>query len=177
MEPPPRETAGRVPPSLLSLDGNPLVVGARWADTDIGVDVGAVFVYGRDHQSGEWVLVQNLRDEDGKNADRFGQSVALLGQRLVVGARDADADDRLVNTGAVFFHELDRCTAQWSLAERITPDDGVTGGQFGFSLALSAQRLVMGARRAGTGAVYLYEHQSFGSVDRRFLLVLCFHER
>jgi hypothetical protein len=150
----------------LSHDGRLLLVGARWADTNVGPDVGAVFVYARDERARQWTLSQTLQAEDGQISDRFGQSVAIFADQLVVGARDADASDT-ADTGAAYVYARDRHTRQWTLTQRIAPDDGVSQGQFGFCLALAGHRLAIGARRAGpgvlgNGAVYVYERRDLG---------------
>jgi len=67
----------------LSHHGHLLAVGARWADTSVGTDVGAVFVYARDERAKQWTLSQTLQAEDGKTSDRFGQSVAIFADQLV----------------------------------------------------------------------------------------------
>jgi hypothetical protein len=150
----------------LSHDGRLLAVGARWADTSVVIDVGAVFVYARDERAKQWTLSQTLHAEDGKTGDLFGQSVAIAADQLVVGARDADTS-ATADTGAAYVYARDHRTRQWTLRQRIAPEDGVPKGQFGFSLALAGHRLAIGARRTGlgalgNGAVYVYERRHPG---------------
>jgi hypothetical protein len=142
-------------------EGDMLVVGARRADGDSVADVGAVFVYDLDRPRGTWTLAQKLQESDLERNDRFGQSVAVFADTLVVGARDAEVRDGsgtvVPNTGAIYIYQWGRKASQWVLSQMITPGDGgASNGQYGFSLALSGHLLAVGARRDGPGAVYLY---------------------
>jgi hypothetical protein len=141
--------------------GDILVVGARRADGTPTPDVGAVFVYELNDRKGKWTLAQKLQEVDLQRNDRFGQSVAIFADTLVVGARDAEVRDGsntvTPNTGAIYIYKRGIITSKWVLSQMITPGDGgVSDGQYGFSLALSGNLLAVGARRDGPGAVYLY---------------------
>ena len=71
----------------VALCGQWAVVGAPRADT-WGIDAGRVDVFRRG--SGGWTLHCSLRPADGAVSDRFGESVALNGDLLVVGAPGRD---------------------------------------------------------------------------------------
>jgi hypothetical protein len=53
----------------------------------------------------EWLLLQRLIANDGAAKDLLGQSVAISGATLAVGARDADTDFVIWNNLFVFFVE------------------------------------------------------------------------
>lgn len=80
-----KESARLAPPvttgladAALSLTDDALAVGLHL------VDAGRVLLYKK--KDGSWKLERTVRAPDGKNEDWFGYSVALSGQRLVVGA-------------------------------------------------------------------------------------------
>ncbi len=83
----------------LSLDGDTIAVGdpSRFLPPN-GFDTGAVGIYVR--TAGTWALQQLLRAADPDAGDQFGISVALRGDRLVVGAPyDSEAG---ANAGATY---------------------------------------------------------------------------
>lgn len=91
--------------------------------------------------------------------DWFGQSIALAGETLAVGA--PRADNRPVSeAGEVFLYSGSGGT--WSGAGRLSA--GVAGDGFGWSVALDETRLVVGAPawRAGTPAVHVYVRSADG---------------
>ncbi len=67
----------------VALRGNLLAVGASRDDL-IGLDQGSVYVYSR--AAGGWTAVTRLSASDAANFDSFGQSVAISGGAVFVGA-------------------------------------------------------------------------------------------
>ena len=97
---------------------------------------------------------------DGAPTDRFGSSVALSGDYLVVGAPQADG--LTVNSGAVYIFSIS--TGQ-QLAKLPGPDADTYS--FGESVSLDPQRLLIGAPgTAGKGAAYLYTVSSWQQLAR-----------
>ncbi len=139
----------------MKISGDRLAVGAP-DDNGSAINAGAVFVYERDGD--DWELVQTLRADDAEAFDRFGGSVSLSGDVLIVGARGHDdtADD---DAGAayVFRHDGTRFVQE----ERIVPAPRVAGQAFGQSVSISGTTAVVGAPLdgdlgAGAGAVYVF---------------------
>eukprot|EP01043_Picozoa_sp_COSAG02_P085873 COSAG02_NODE_23442_length_718_cov_4.101777_1_plen_143_part_10 len=107
----------------VALDGEVLVVGAYLDDNAGGSNAGAVYVFVRDAGSGAWSEAQKLLASDGSQYDRFGISVALDGEVLVVGAyEDDDADGS--NAGAVYVFVRDAGSGAWSEAQKLLASDG-----------------------------------------------------
>jgi hypothetical protein len=67
----------------VAIDGDAIVVGARTEDAG-GADAGAAYVYTR--AAGVWTEQQKLLASDAQAGDRFGCSVGIDGDTIVVGA-------------------------------------------------------------------------------------------
>lgn len=135
----------------LAATNDTLVVGAPSWSVD-GVRTGAVFLF--DRSTG--LERARIHPTGAASGDNFGQSVAVAGNLLFVGASSSDMFGD--GSGAVFVYELDSRSLVTVLAGQDT--DG--GDQFGRSLAVSGDTLVVGARWAADllGAVYLFDTQT-----------------
>ena len=102
--------------------------------------------------------------EDVEADARFGISVALRGERAVVGAcPDGGADGHKEGAVYVFEHEAD--TDKWPQTAKLTAEDGWPGACFGKSVSLSRGRVLAGAPRDDvqgqwSGAAYVFEYDS-----------------
>lgn len=134
----------------VALSGNRALVGAR-EDDDLGSGSGSAYVF--DARTG--VQLRKLTAPDGAAGDLFGNSVALSGNRALVGAflgNGAAAD-----SGAAYL--LDAVTGD--LVAKLTAPDGAANDRFGTSVALSGNRVLVGASSDddlgnGAGAAYYY---------------------
>jgi filamentous hemagglutinin family protein len=152
--------------AAISLDGDRLAVGAPHSmDTSAP---GGVYLFTGAGAGSSGLALQatlgtaNLLGVTGLlPGDRFGAAVALRGDLLVVGAPYTNE-----NTGAVYI--FDGVTAGGQPHQRPTKIDSATegvdlvrGDGFGFALALSEGRLVVGANGvANKGAVYLFSGEN-----------------
>ncbi|HEY8428532.1 MAG TPA: NAD-dependent epimerase/dehydratase family protein, partial [Sandaracinaceae bacterium] len=121
----------------LSADGKVALVGAPGDDMAAGTNVGSAHVFVRT-ESGDWVHEAMLVAPDGAAADDFGFSVALSadGKVALVGAYADDvAADRNVGSARVFVRTD---SGDWVEEAMLVARDGAEGGDFGFSVALSA---------------------------------------
>jgi len=135
--------------------GNRLVVGASCQDSPAS-SAGKVYIY--DWNGSAYIEVAQLTASDAAAGDFFGRSVSLSGNRLVVGA-DGKATGGL-NAGKVYVYDWNG-TAYDEVAQ-LTASDVRTYDYFGMSIALSGNRLVVGAygeTSAGiaAGKVYAYD--------------------
>jgi hypothetical protein len=90
--------------------------------------------------------------------DRLGQSVSIDGDTAVVGAH---TDDGLagVNQGAVYVFR--RSGSTWIEEQKLTPDDAAANKQFGESVAISGDTIIVGMTLDNTvstqaGAAYIF---------------------
>jgi hypothetical protein len=148
----------------VALDGRTLVVGAV-DDAELGAGAGAAYVFerrGPTHLA--WVEVAKLTASDAAAGDAFGFSVALSGDVVAVGANDSGAAGAL--SGAVYLYERDLGGPDaWGERKRILGSDTKAGDQFGWSVSLSGDVLVVGALMASTnttGAAYVFERDLGG---------------
>lgn len=148
---------------VIAASGDTLVVGAPLEDgsvrstaqePDDGVkDAGAVYVFVRD-ASGAYRQQAYLKAEAPRESAQFGISVAIEGDRLVVGA---------VGDGAGAAHVFERQNGAWSRVKVLLPD--AVGGsvqKYGAAVALQGDTVVIGASTetsqvTESGAIYVYE--------------------
>lgn len=137
----------------LAVEGARVVVGAPFSDI-LAVDQGSVYVFD------SLILDQKLQSTDGGTGDHFGESVALSGNTIAIGA-SRHASQAPVG-GAVYVYDR---TTSWLLVQKITPPVPAQGMRFGASVALSGDALVVGApgdneADAGAGAAYVYRRSA-----------------
>lgn len=82
------------------------------------------------------------------NGDQFGASVRLDSGIAAVGAPRADLDGSTANTGAVFLFDI----SSGDQLFRITAEDAATGAEFGSTVEIRGNRLLVVAPKATTGA-------------------------
>ncbi len=128
------------------------VVGSR-DDEHEGFDVGSAYVYRFDGSG--WILEAKLIPPDGEFLDRFGVSLAIHGDVLVVGAYlDDDGGDR---SGSAYVYRYNG--SAWQSDTKLVASDGAEGDEFGHSVAIEDNVIVVGARHffnGGAGAAYIF---------------------
>lgn len=142
----------------LALDGDTLAIGAANDDAPGASDRGSAYVFTR--ANGGWTQQAKLLASDGVAFDVFGSSIALDGERLVVGAPRADVSGAS-NRGAAYVFE--RSGSTWSEVAKLAPPDGAANDQFGFAVALDADTAAVGAPfhdsvGSNAGAAYVFAH-------------------
>ncbi len=117
-------------------------------------DSGAVYVFRRG-PDGTWPLEAKVEPDDAEIYARFGASLHLQGDTLVVG-RIADHSPA-TNAGSVYVFE--RTGTVWTQQAKIQPLDTAGGLRFGTSVAIDGDRIAVGAMESfiGPGAVYVFE--------------------
>ena len=143
----------------VALDGTTLVVGAFY-DDDSGLQSGSVYVYDLNKTPEDDGFERKITASDGAVDDRFGQTVALDGTTLVVGAYLDD--DKRSESGSVYVYDLTKTPEDDGFETKITASDGASNDQFGVSVALDRTTLVVGAYRdddngSDSGSVYVYD--------------------
>ena len=99
---------------------------------------------------------------DGGTYDRFGISVAVDGDTVVVGA-DGD-DDNGSYSGSAYIYRFDG--SSW-IETKLIASDGASNEYFGYSVAVDGDTVVVGAYRDDdyTGSAYVYRSQFVYSED------------
>ena len=85
--------------------------------------------------------------------DSFGEIVAIKGDKIIVGARDADTN--IDNVGAAYIFEMQN-DGSWFETAKLLPSDGVAEDLFGNSVTIEGDYAVVSTRKKDelTGAVY-----------------------
>lgn len=146
--------------SRVALSGAVLVV-SDLTDATLGSLSGAVYVF-RDGPSG-WVEEQKLVASDGAAGDSFGHSVAVDGDVIVVGSL---IDRPAENTGAVYVFRFDG--SHWNEEQKLSPHDGEEGADFGWSVDVEGDRLLVGRMNSvslQSGAAHLFRDSGAGWVE------------
>ena len=136
----------------MSDDGNRVIVGSRFDDTDAGgMDAGSAFIFSRG-DDGEWTQDEKIVGSDSAPADRFGRSVAMdsTGERVAIGAprNNAVATNDLPFEGAVYvFNRDDGGGTFYEEAAKLTADDANGREQFGWEVSMdgAGDDLLIGA--------------------------------
>ena len=128
----------------VAIDGTTIIVGAAYEYEDFG----AIYIF--EKIGGAWV---NTAHHMGYySAGHYGFSVGIHGDTAVAGAFGYNE-----STGSAFvFH---RGSGLWPLAYEFLASDGVSGDEFGYSVAVSGGTVLSSALSANdaTGAVYVAE--------------------
>jgi hypothetical protein len=140
----------------VAINGDTLAVGSPFADA-MGGDSGAVYVYTR--AAGVWSLQQKLTGSTTDGGDRFGFSVDIKGNSLIVGAKTDEVDSVVAGSAFVFT----RSGSVWTEQGLLKATAGLDGDAFGSAVRLSGDYAVVGAEFADTaggtdaGAAYVFK--------------------
>ena len=127
----------------VAMHGNLAVVGAT-GDNEGGVRAGAAYVYER--IGTDWVFQSKLTAMGAQAGDELGYSIAVHGERVLVGARGASDDGELSGAVLVFA----RNAGVWSEEARLTSSSAKAFAFFGESVAFDGERAVVGAPQCPT---------------------------
>ena len=147
----------------VAIGGGVIVVGADEANVDGNNEQGAAYVFTK--IGGVWTQTAKLTAADGVAGDHFGESVAISGGVIVIGAYLADIDGNNEQGAAYVFTKIG---GVWTQTAKLTADDGVAGEHFGESVAIAGGVIVIGAYLAdiggniGQGAAYVFAKTSGG---------------
>jgi len=146
--------AGDLFGASVAVDGDTLVVGANGND-DEGSSSGSAYVFVRSGTT--WSEQAKLTANDAALGDQFGNSVALSGDTVAVGAFRSDDAGFFSGSAYVFV----RSGSSWKQQTKLTANDAAEGDEFGGSVALSGDTVVVGSRDdddAGTnsGSAYVF---------------------
>jgi hypothetical protein len=170
------DAQGKTIPAQMQLAGNTLslLVNDQQAEYPLTIDPSFT--------QQDYVTASTIDDKD-----RFGHSVAISGDTLVVGAYLEDSDSTGIdgnesnnladNSGAVYVYtRLD--DSSWERQAYIKASNAMKGDYFGYSVAISGDTLVVGAHREDTegrkesndsGAAYVFMRDGSGWQQKAYL--------
>ena len=136
--------------SAVALSMDVIAVGAP-ADGEFNSDSGACYVY----QRSDGTLLQKLYGSDSATGDGLGESVAVSGTTVIVGAPDDFEGAQFA--GAAFIFD----GVSGTELAKLTPGDPEASAEFGLSVALDGDVAVIGApgnneTAFDAGAAYVY---------------------
>jgi hypothetical protein len=138
--------------NAVAIDGDTAVVAAH-GDSENASLAGAVHVFVRSGTT--WTFQQRLTEASPVASGRFGGSVAIEGDTIVVGSFKHTARPGFVQV----FH---RTGTTWSRDGRIEAANGFANDSFGTSVSISGGLIAVGAPTLaadGSGEVYVYRDQ------------------
>ncbi len=141
----------------VAVSGDTILIGA-YRDDDNGFDSGSAYVF---HYDGaQWVEQAKLLASDGASQDKFGEAVAVSGDTAVIGA--PGDDDNGPDSGAVYVCRHDG--VDWSEEAKLVASDGAAYDEFGYSVAVHGDTVVVGTERdddggADSGSAYVFRYK------------------
>lgn len=138
----------------VSIDGNTAVIGAT-LDDDRGSASGSAYVYTRSGST--WTVQAKLVPANGASDDRFGYSVSIAGDTVVIGAHLDD--EKGTRSGSAYVYT--RSGSSWTEQAKLVPADGASGDRFGSSVSIDGNTAVIGAQgdddsANGAGSAYVF---------------------
>ena len=154
----------------VAIDGDTMVVGAphedsNWAGNELDnnlLNSGAVYVFVR-NAFGFWYQDDYLKASYLSEEARFGTSVAISGDTIVVGAPNGSHSGG-TTTGTAYVFTLS--SGVWSEQALITASNDDNGDYFGISVSISGDFIVVGASNEASNASSVNGTQSNNSKVR-----------
>ncbi|QPV64466.1 FG-GAP repeat protein [Halosimplex litoreum] len=128
----------------VAVDDGVVLAGAVFRESYDELWTGGAYVFERGADG--WTQVATLVASDGDDGDEFGASVALSGDRAVVGA-PSDEDPYGDRAGSAY--AFTRSDGEWAEVAKLVAADGTVGDAFGFSVALAGETALVGAPNSG----------------------------
>jgi hypothetical protein len=140
----------------VAISGDTVVVGAHGDDGAAGFDQGSAYVFVR--SGGIWSEQQKLEASDAAALDSFGDSVAISGETIVVGA---PFDDGAAGENQGSAYVFVRSGGVWSEQQKLEASDAAYFNIVGLSVAISGETVVVGAVESGSqgtfqGSAYVF---------------------
>jgi hypothetical protein len=147
----------------VAISGTTVVVGAFRDRVGTTRSQGSAYVFQRD-QGGinNWGQVKKLVAGDGTADDHFGASVAIRGNKVVIGAYRNDLGSGVPRGSAYVFNQNAGGINTWGQLRRLIASDRAPRDNLGSSVALSDDTIVVGASgddigtNTDQGSVYIY---------------------
>ena len=138
----------------VSISGDYAIVGAE----DDGSGVGSAYLFQRQN-NGNWIQTNKLTASDGASLNYFGTSVSISGDYAIVGA----LGNNNYRGSAYLFQRQNN--GNWIQTNKLTASDGVNNDQFGRSVAIDSNHVLVSAPANGengtndVGAAYFIQYK------------------
>jgi FG-GAP repeat protein/type IX secretion system substrate protein len=134
----------------VSISGNYAIVGSFREDQDANgensiTEAGSAYIF---YFNGSvWTQQQKIVASDRASYDQFGWSVAISGDYAVIGAyyesEDANGENTISNAGSAYIFK--RSEETWAQQQKIVAPDRDLSDNFGYSVAISGDHVIVGA--------------------------------
>ncbi len=148
--------------SSVLASGDTVLVGAMAPPTGSNPARGAVYVF--TEPSSGWTNMSQatkLTASDGAYVNDLGDSVAISGNTVVVGAPDATVDGVYQQGTAYVFTESGSGWANMTQIAKLTASDGTANDDFGGAVAIDGNTIVVGAPDALNGSNSQYQGAAY----------------
>jgi len=130
----------------------------------MGLVSGSAYVFHR--EGANWVEESKFTASDGVTDDRFGTSVSISGDYVVVGANEDDDNGYNAGSAYIFRHE----GADWVEETKLTASDGGAYDNFGTSVSISGDYAIVGAsgdndNGSHSGSAYVFRREGSDWVE------------
>ena len=139
-----------------AISGDTVVVGSYLEDTG-GSNAGAVYIFTRSGST--WTQQAKIQASDPEANDRFGGSVGIDGDTVIVGVNLEDTGG--TDAGAAYI--FTRSGSTWTQQQKIQSSDIEAGDNFAISVAISGDTVAVGAQYeqgdssvVALGAAYIF---------------------
>ena len=144
----------------VSLSGDWAIVGAPKADLPGKEDAGAAYLF---HWTGtSWVQQQKLLASDAAASDLFGRSVAIDGDRVIIGAPSVDLPG-MGDAGAAYVFHWDGW--QWIEHQKLISSIPESEWRLGWRVSLDGDHIAVGRQSAGLTSLYHWYEPTWIEVD------------
>ena len=147
-------------PSSVAIDANTVAVGSSLSDSAAAFESGVAYVFRFDE--GQWSGPLTLAAGDSTSGAQFGSSLSLRDGLIAVGAITAPGST--LQSGAVYLYTSE--DGVWSEQAKLVPGDGQDFDNFGVSIAVSGQTVLVGANghtlpagQVAAGAAYVFRRR------------------
>jgi hypothetical protein len=134
------QTAGATFAEAITVSGNFAALGNLGENIGGNTAQGSVSIYMFNGTS--WEFLQKITDPGGLAFDRFGISVSMSGNLLLVGSNTDDVGANTSQGSACFFRYNG---SSWVFVQKLLDPGGATDDQFGYSLSVSGNLAVIGS--------------------------------
>jgi subtilisin-like proprotein convertase family protein len=142
----------------VAISENFAVIGAYSDDT---FDPKSGYAYVFENRNGTWQQITKLIPSDSAGEDAFGCSVSISGNHILVGAYGNEDHGR--RSGAAYIFQ--KVQDNWTEITKISARNGKANDYFGYSVAISGQRALVGAYGDDeygmqAGALYIFDFEN-----------------
>lgn len=129
----------------VAICGDYVVVGVEEDDESTFTNNGSAQVYKRNTNTGTWEFHQKLINQMPANDDKFGHSVDIDGDYIIIGAY-LDDESNINNTGSASIYKRNINTNVWEFQQKLINSNANPSDNFGYDVSISGNYIIVGAK-------------------------------